>query len=82
MTEENHLQVSVPLGLAHGFLVVDETADVFYKTPDYYEPQYERSIAWNDPAIGIRWPLEKEPLLSPKYGAAPSVADGLRHDAA
>jgi dTDP-4-dehydrorhamnose 3,5-epimerase len=82
LTEKNHLQVRVPPGLAHGFLVVDETADVPYETTDYYTPRCERNIAWNDPAIGIRWPSEKEPLLSPKDGAAPSMADGLRCDAA
>ena len=82
LTEENHLALWVPPGLAHGFLVVSDSADVLYKTTDYYAPQFERSIAWNDPAIGIRWPLEGAPLLSAKDGAAPTMADSLRGDAA
>lgn len=82
LTEENHLQVWVPPGLAHGFLVVSETADVLYKATDYYAPEHERSIAWNDPAIGIRWPLDGAPLLSAKDAVAPTMADGLRRDAA
>jgi len=82
LTEDNHLALWVPPGLAHGFLVVSESADVLYKTTDYYAPQYERSIAWNDPAIGIRWPLDGEPQLSAKDAAAPTMADGLRRDAA
>lgn len=58
LTAENKRQLWVPPGFAHGFLVVSETADVLYKTTDYYAPQYERSIIWNDPDIGITWPLE------------------------
>lgn len=82
LTEENHLQLWVPPGLAHGFLVVSESADVLYKATDYYAPEHERSIAWNDPAIGIRWPLDGAPLLSAKDAAAPTMTDGLRRDAA
>ncbi|MDJ0554295.1 MAG: dTDP-4-dehydrorhamnose 3,5-epimerase [Microcoleaceae cyanobacterium MO_207.B10] len=58
LTAENKRQFWVPPGFAHGFLVVSETADVLYKTTDYYAPEYERSIIWNDPEIGINWPLE------------------------
>lgn len=81
LSEDNHRQLWVPPGLAHGFLVLSESADFLYKTTDYYAPQYERSIAWNDPAIGIRWPLNGEPILSAKDGAAPTMAEGLRRDA-
>ncbi|WP_431274085.1 dTDP-4-dehydrorhamnose 3,5-epimerase [Variovorax ureilyticus] len=81
LSEDNHRQLWVPPGLAHGFLVLSESADFLYKTTDYYAPQYERSIAWNDPAIGIRWPLNGEPTLSAKDAAAPTMADGLRRDA-
>lgn len=70
LTEDNHRQLWVPPGLAHGFVVLSETADFLYKTTDYYAPQHERCIAWNDPAIGIDWPLAANgidnPLLSTK----------------
>jgi len=56
LTEENHKQLWVPEGFAHGFLVVSESADFLYKTTDYYAPAHERSIRWNDPSLGIRWP--------------------------
>ncbi len=58
LSGENKRQLWVPPGFAHGFLVVSETADVLYKTTDYYAPEYERSIIWNDPDIGINWPLD------------------------
>lgn len=66
LTEDNHRQVWIPPGFAHGFLVLSEAADFLYKATDYYAPKYERSILWNDPAIGIDWRLEGEPLLSAK----------------
>ena len=63
----NKQQIWVPAGFAHGFLVLSETADVLYKTTDYYAPQHERSILWNDPDIGIEWPeVPGEPILSGK----------------
>ena len=66
LSEDNHRQLWVPPGLAHGFLVLSETADFLYKTTDYYSPEYERCIAWNDPAIGIEWPIDTSPSLSAK----------------
>ena len=67
LTEENHKQMWVPPGLAHGFLVLSETADFLYKTTDYYAPEHERCIAWNDPALGIAWPdIGAVPQLSVK----------------
>jgi len=70
LTGDNHRQFWVPAGLAHGFVVLSDTADFLYKTTDYYAPQHERCIAWNDPAIGIEWPLAAhgiaEPILSDK----------------
>jgi len=66
LTEDNHRQFWVPPGFAHGFVVLTDSADVLYKTSAYYAPAYERCILWNDPAIGIQWPLEGEPLLSEK----------------
>lgn len=66
LSEENHRQMWVPPGFAHGFLVLSESADFLYKTTDYYAPEYERCIAWNDPAIGIEWPAGVAPKLSDK----------------
>lgn len=66
LTEANHRQVWVPPGFAHGFLVTSGSADFLYKTTDFYAPEYERCIAWNDPAIGIRWPIDQQPSLSAK----------------
>lgn len=74
LTEDNHKQLWVPPGLAHGFLVLSETADFLYKTTDYYAPAHERAILWNDPAIGIEWPLAGEPSLSAKDQQALSFA--------
>lgn len=67
LNEENQRQLWIPPGFAHGFLVLSELADFLYKTTDYYAPQDERCIAWNDPAVGIEWPLAGAvPLLSQK----------------
>jgi dTDP-4-dehydrorhamnose 3,5-epimerase len=66
LTEENKKQLWVPEGFAHGFVVLSETAEFLYKTTDYYAPQYERSLLWNDPTIAINWPLQVEPLLAAK----------------
>ena len=66
LSEDNHRQLWVPPGFAHGFLVLSEIADVLYKTTDYYAPKSERCLIWNDPQIAIDWPLNHEPLLSAK----------------
>ena len=67
LTEDNHKQLWVPPGLAHGFLVLSETADFLYKTTDYYAPEFERCIAWDDASVGIEWPLDGlQPKLSAK----------------
>jgi len=66
LSEENNLQLWIPPGFAHGFQVLSETADFLYKTTDYYAPEHERSLLWNDPALGIAWPLAGEPLLAAK----------------
>ena len=66
LTEDNHKQLWVPPGYAHGFVVLSEFADFLYKTTDYYAPEYERCIAWNDPAIGIQWPIYQQLSLSAK----------------
>lgn len=57
LTEENHRQLWIPPGFAHGFLTLSESADFLYKTTDYYAPQFERCIAWDDPTLAIAWPL-------------------------
>ena len=78
LTADNHRQLWVPPGLAHGFAVLSDSADFLYKTTDYYAPQHERCILWNDPAIGIDWPLAAhgidEPLLSDKDRAGVPLA--------
>ena len=70
LTEENCRQLWAPIGFAHGFLVLSDRADFLYKATDYYAPQFERSILWNDPKIGIQWPLNEEPQLSAKDKAS------------
>lgn len=74
LSAENKKQMWVPVGFAHGFLVTSPTAEVLYKTTDYYAPEHERGIAWNDPAVGIRWPLEGAPTLSAKDAKAVTLS--------
>jgi dTDP-4-dehydrorhamnose 3,5-epimerase len=67
LSSDNHLQLYVPPGFAHGFYVLSDYAVVLYKQTALYDPRYERAVSWRDPGIGIQWPLEgREPLLSPK----------------
>lgn len=66
LSAANRRMLWVPAGFAHGFLVLSDGAEFLYKTTDYYAPQHERCIAWNDPAIGIEWPLDGDPILSGK----------------
>ena len=66
LSAENKRQLWIPEGFAHGFLVLSETAEFVYKTTNYYSPTHDRGIVWNDPAIGIKWPLSAAPLLSGK----------------
>ena len=66
LSAENKRQLWIPAGLAHGFSVLSEVAEFLYKTTDYYAPQYERSIRWDDPDLAIDWQLEGEPALSEK----------------
>jgi dTDP-4-dehydrorhamnose 3,5-epimerase len=74
LSEENRRQLWVPRGFAHGFVVLSETADFFYKCDDQYSPKDEVSIRWNDPAIGINWGIDN-PSLSAKDAAAPLLAE-------
>lgn len=66
LNAENHRQLWIPAGFAHGFVVLSESVDFLYKTTDYYAPEYERCIAWDDPAIDIDWHFDGEPQLSAK----------------
>ena len=80
LSAEKKKQLWVPAGLAHGFLVTSESAEFLYKTTDYYRPEFERSILWSDPAIGIDWPLhllDGAPLLAPKDLAGIGLQDSL-----
>jgi dTDP-4-dehydrorhamnose 3,5-epimerase len=71
LSAENKRQMWIPEGFAHGFLVLSDVAEFLYKTTDYYAPEYERCILWNDPELGIRWPFAGTPLLSRKDAEAP-----------
>jgi dTDP-4-dehydrorhamnose 3,5-epimerase len=77
LSAENKQMLWVPAGFAHGFLVTSEAAEFVYKTTDYYAPQHERSLRWNDPALGIAWPLTagEAPQLKPADANAPLLAD-------
>lgn len=75
LSAENRRQLWVPEGLAHGFLVLSESAEVLYKTTDFYAPGYEKCLRWDDPTLGIRWPLSAPPLLSPRDAAGATLAD-------
>ena len=76
LSEENSRQLWIPPGFAHGFLVTSDSADFLYKTTDYYAPQFERSLAWNDPTVGVEWPLAGvAPLLSAKDIAGKPLAE-------
>ncbi|PXX42532.1 dTDP-4-dehydrorhamnose 3,5-epimerase [Undibacterium pigrum] len=66
LSAENKRQLWIPPGFAHGFLVLSESAEFLYKTTDYWAPEHERCLLWNDPALGIDWPLTDAPLLSAK----------------
>ena len=73
LSAENHRQLYVPPGLAHGFLVTSEIAEVEYKCTDFYDPGHEIGFAWDDPVVAVRWPID-DPILSEKDRSAPSLA--------
>jgi len=75
LSAANRLKLWVPEGLAHGFLVLSESADVLYKTTDFYAPSCERCLRWDDPTLAIRWPLTAPPLLSPRDAAAATLGN-------
>jgi dTDP-4-dehydrorhamnose 3,5-epimerase len=75
LSAENHEQLWVPPGFAHGFVVLSESAEFLYKTTDYWHPEHERSLLWNDPAIGIEWPIDSAPQLAAKDQAGKLLAE-------
>ena len=83
LSEDNNRQLWVPPGFAHGFLVLSESADFLYKTTDYYAPQHERCLAWNDSEVDVRWPLDGTPMVSAKDMTGLSLSEIKRlHDVA
>jgi dTDP-4-dehydrorhamnose 3,5-epimerase len=78
LDDQTHRQLFVPIGFAHGFCVLSDTADVDYQLSSYYDPATEASVAWDDPEIGVEWPID-EPLLSERDKAAPKLAE-IRDD--
>ncbi len=74
LSADNHRQLWVPPGFAHGFAVLSQSAEFLYKTTDYWYPEFERSLLWSDPAVGIRWPLSTAPQLAAKDAAALTLA--------
>ena len=75
LTEENGHQLYVPVGFAHGFITLEPDSEIVYKCSDYYAPEAEGSVFWNDPEIGIDWPLYGEPILSSKDAVSPLLRD-------
>jgi dTDP-4-dehydrorhamnose 3,5-epimerase len=75
LSAENHRQLWIPPGFAHGFVVLSESAQFLYKTTDYWYPEFERCLLWNDPSVGIEWPIEFEPILAAKDAAGRLLAD-------
>jgi dTDP-4-dehydrorhamnose 3,5-epimerase len=73
LSAENRKQLWIPEGFAHGFLTLSETADLLYKVTDYYAPQHECSLIWNDPALAISWPIDGTPILSDRDRQAPPL---------
>lgn len=74
LSSENKRQLWVPEGFGHGFVVVSEFAEVLYKTTDYWYPEHERSVVWNDAELAIEWPLSGAPVLAAKDAAAPPLS--------
>ncbi len=75
LSADNKHQLWIPEGFAHGFVVLSDVAEFIYMTTDYYAPEHERAIRWNDPHLAIDWPIEGEPLLSAKDRKAPLLKD-------
>jgi dTDP-4-dehydrorhamnose 3,5-epimerase len=80
LSAANKRQLWVPEGFAHGFVVISESAEFLYKTTDYWYPEHERSIVWNDPAIGIEWPIDGDPQVAAKDAAGALLRDAELFD--
>jgi dTDP-4-dehydrorhamnose 3,5-epimerase len=80
LSEDNQRMLWVPPGFAHGFLVTSDSADFLYKATDYYHPEHERTLLWNDPALAIEWPLDGEPALAAKDAAGTRLADAETYE--
>jgi dTDP-4-dehydrorhamnose 3,5-epimerase len=80
ISSENKRMLWIPAGFAHGFLVLSARADVLYKATDYYSPEHERTLAWNDPQVGIRWELQGEPIISAKDQRGVTLQDAETFD--
>ncbi len=74
LSAENKRQLWIPAGLAHGFLTLSDSAEFLYKATDYWSPEHERCIAWNDPDLAVEWPLQGPPIVSPKDTMAAAFA--------
>ena len=75
LTAENGHQLYIPVGFAHGFVTLEPDSEIVYKCSDYYAPETEAAVLWNDPNIGINWPTEADPILSNKDALAPLLSD-------
>ena len=75
LSSTNHQMIWIPKGFAHGFYALSETAEVAYKVTDFYAPQHERTLLWNDPDVSIQWPFKGEPILSGKDSAGMRLKD-------
>ncbi len=75
LSGENNRMLWIPAGFAHGFVVLSDTAQLLYKATDFYAPQHDRSLLWNDPAVGIEWPYQGEPILSDKDKAGKPLSE-------
>ena len=80
LSADNHRQLWVPPGFAHGFVVTSDTAEFLYKTTDYWYPEFERSLLWNDPTVGVQWPLHDQPQLAAKDAAAKRLSEAELFD--
>jgi dTDP-4-dehydrorhamnose 3,5-epimerase len=78
LSEENRRILYIPKGFAHGFVVLSEVAEVEYKVDNFYSPEHERGIIWNDPEIGIEWPIDN-PILSEKDAKLPTLKEFLKN---
>jgi len=80
LSSENKRQLWVPKGFAHGFVVISEIAEFLYKVTDYWSPEHERSLIWNDPQVGIEWPIDGQPILAAKDAVGKKLAEADTFD--